>query len=41
MAHSKVRWISMPIFLACIGGAHDRGEGANDREGARMAGGGV
>jgi hypothetical protein len=37
MAHSKVRWISTPTFLACVGGAHDRGEGANVREGARTA----
>jgi hypothetical protein len=29
MVHSKVRWISMPAFLACVGGAHSRGEGAN------------
>jgi hypothetical protein len=27
----------MPAFLACVGGAHDRGEGANVREGARTA----
>jgi hypothetical protein len=40
MAHSKVRWISTPTFLACVGGAHDRGEGANVREGARTAEGG-
>jgi hypothetical protein len=37
MAHSKVRWISMPAFLVCIGGVHGRGEGANVREGARTA----
>jgi hypothetical protein len=35
MAHSKVRWISTPTFLACVGGAHDRGEGTNVHEGAR------
>jgi hypothetical protein len=40
MAHSKVRWISTPTFLACVGGAHDRREGANVCEGARMAKGG-
>jgi hypothetical protein len=40
MAHSKVRWISTPVFLACVGGAHGRGEGANVREGVRMAEGG-
>jgi hypothetical protein len=34
MAYSKVRWISTPAFLACVGGAHGRGEGANVREGA-------
>jgi hypothetical protein len=33
MAHSKVRWISTPTFLACVGGA-------NVREGARTAEGG-
>jgi hypothetical protein len=42
MAHSKVRWISTPIFLACVGGAHDKGEGANGRGGgggrARLGG---
>jgi hypothetical protein len=27
----------MPTFLACVGGAHGRGEGANVREGARTA----
>jgi hypothetical protein len=37
MAHLKVRWISTPAFLACVGGAHGRGEGANVREGARTA----
>jgi hypothetical protein len=37
MAHSKVRWISTPTFLACVGGVYDRGEGANVREGARTA----
>jgi hypothetical protein len=37
MAYSKVRWISTPAFLACVGGAHDRGEGTNVREGARTA----
>jgi hypothetical protein len=37
MAHSKVRWISTPTFLACVGGAHDRGEGVNIREGAQTA----
>jgi hypothetical protein len=44
MAYSKVRWISTPAFLACIGGAHGRGEGANVHKeaqtvelGARMA----
>jgi hypothetical protein len=40
MAHLKVRWISTPTFLACVGGAHDRGEGANVCEGARTAEGG-
>jgi hypothetical protein len=33
MAYSKVRWISTPAFLACIGGAHGRREGVNVREG--------
>jgi hypothetical protein len=33
MAHSKVRWISKPTFLACVGGT-------NIREGARTAEGG-
>ena len=37
MAHSKVRWISTPAFLACLGGMHSRGEGANICEGAQMA----
>jgi hypothetical protein len=37
MAYLKVRWISAPTFLACVGGAHDRGEGANIREGAQTA----
>jgi hypothetical protein len=27
----------MPAFLACVGGAHDRGEGANICEGVRTA----
>jgi hypothetical protein len=27
MAYSKVRWISTPSFLACVGDAHGRGEG--------------
>jgi hypothetical protein len=40
MAHSKLRWISTPTFLACIGGAHDRGEGTNVCKGARTAEGG-
>jgi hypothetical protein len=31
MAYSKVRWISTSTFLACVGGAHGRGEGANVR----------
>jgi hypothetical protein len=35
MAHSKVRWISTPVFLACVGGAHGRREGANVCEKAR------
>jgi hypothetical protein len=35
MAYSKVRWISTPAFLACIGGAHDKGEGVKVRQGAR------
>jgi hypothetical protein len=37
MAYSKVRWISTPTFLACVGYAHGRREGTNVREGARMA----
>jgi hypothetical protein len=37
MAHSKMRWISTPTFLACVGGAHDREEGANGG-GARLGG---
>jgi hypothetical protein len=37
MAYLKVRWISTPAFLACIGGTHGRGEGANVCEGARTA----
>jgi hypothetical protein len=37
MAHSKVRWISTPAFLAYVGGAHGRGEGTNILEGARTA----
>jgi hypothetical protein len=37
MAYSKVRWISTPAFLACIGGVYGKGEGANVREGARTA----
>jgi hypothetical protein len=42
MAHSKVRWISTPTFLACVGGAHDREEGANGRgRGGRTSWGGV
>jgi hypothetical protein len=40
MAHSKVRWISTLAFLACVGGAHGRGEGANVLEEARTAEGG-
>jgi hypothetical protein len=40
MAHSKVRWISTPTFLACVGGAHGKGEGANVRKGVRTAEGG-
>jgi hypothetical protein len=32
-----VRWFSTPAFLACLGGAHDRGEGVNVLEGARTA----
>jgi hypothetical protein len=32
-----VRWFSTPAFLGCIRGAHDRGEGANVREGMRTA----
>jgi hypothetical protein len=34
MTYSKVRWISMPTFLACVGSVHGRREGANVREGA-------
>jgi hypothetical protein len=30
-----VRWIFTVAFQANLGGAHGRGEGANDREGAR------
>jgi hypothetical protein len=37
MAYSKVRWFSMPAFLACVGGVHGREEGANVCEGARTA----
>jgi hypothetical protein len=37
MAHSKVRWISTPAFLTCIGGSHGRGEGVNVHEGVRTA----
>jgi hypothetical protein len=37
MAYSKVRWISMPAFLACVGGTHGREEGANVHEGTRTA----
>jgi hypothetical protein len=37
MAYSKVRWISTPTFLACIGGVHGREEGANVRKEARTA----
>jgi hypothetical protein len=37
MAYSKVRWIFTPTFLACVGGAHGRGEGANVCKGARTA----
>jgi hypothetical protein len=32
MAYSKVRWISTLAFLACVGGAHGREEGAKRRE---------
>jgi hypothetical protein len=32
-----VRWFSTLVFLACVGGAHERGEGANVLEGPRMA----
>jgi hypothetical protein len=41
MAYSKVRWISTPAFLACVGGTHGKGEGTNVSEGARTAEGGV
>jgi hypothetical protein len=37
MAYSKVRRISTLAFLACVGGAHGKGEGANIREEARTA----
>jgi hypothetical protein len=37
MAYSKLRWFSTPAFLACIGGAHGRGEGTNVREGVQTA----
>jgi hypothetical protein len=36
MAYSKVRWISMPAFLACVGGAHGKGEGTNVHQWAQM-----
>jgi hypothetical protein len=36
MAYSKVRWyVFTPAFLACVGGTHNRGEGANVCEGAQ------
>jgi hypothetical protein len=41
MAYSKVRWISTPAFLACVGGIHGRGDGANICQGAQTAGGGA
>jgi hypothetical protein len=37
MAYSKVRWFSTLAFLACVGGAHSRREGANVHEGAQTA----
>jgi hypothetical protein len=41
MAHSKVRWISTPTFLACVGGTHGREEGTNDQGGGRTRLGGT
>jgi hypothetical protein len=37
MAYSKLRWFSTPAFLACIGGAHGRGEGTNARGRERLS----
>ena len=37
MAYSKLRWISTPTFLECIGGTHGRREGANICEGVQTA----